>query len=242
LAGVSLPLPLAGPHSGLPSRAARRAAEATSAKIEMYCDEARLGGDGTLSVKGWATCKAGIARVRVLLNDQDVGLAALGHDRPDVGRIFHSIPMAHLSGFKFERKVCEQISGEHKVRVIACNMHNDERHKEIAVVAVPLDAQAVSQPAALPSDPATEPAAEFRFELDSPRVTNGVASATVSGRLPSMAGCSAAPASLNSKCCWTVSGLAMRITASPGRTSGRHFRSGPMRCGPAMRSTVRRAA
>ncbi|MEA2743158.1 MAG: hypothetical protein QOG25_1529, partial [Acetobacteraceae bacterium] len=37
-------------------------------EIRMFCDAATLTGDGTLSVKGWAVCRAGIAQVRVMLN------------------------------------------------------------------------------------------------------------------------------------------------------------------------------
>ena len=156
-------------------------AEEPSAKIEMYCDEGKLTGDGFLSVNGWATCGIGIAQVRVLLDDRDVGLATYGHERLDVGRIFTSIPMSHLSGFKFDQKVGERCSGEFKLRVIVCNTRNEQQERELTLVATPASADAGPQAAPPPANP--EPAEEFRFELDSPGLTNGVASETVTGRL-----------------------------------------------------------
>ncbi len=189
--GLSSALPLAERVSNLAAEAEARARDEAAAKIEMYCDEAHLTGDGILSLNGWATCKVGIAQVRVTLDDEDVGLAAYGHERLDVGRIFAAIPMSHLSGFKFDRKVREQASGEFTVRVIVCNMRNEQSRKELKVVATPLPDTVLgtspgmaARPAATAGiEPTAEQAAEFRFELDSPAVTNGAANAPITGRL-----------------------------------------------------------
>jgi hypothetical protein len=186
--GLSPALSLADRISRLASDAVARARDDAAGKIEMYCDEAHLTGDGILSLNGWATCKAGIAQVRVLLDDEDVGLAVYGHERLDVGRIFSSIPMSHLSGFKFERRIRDRVSGQYSVRVIVCNMRNEQSQKEMTVVATALpDAFPGAPPrtAARPPAPEQSPdqAAEFRFELDSPAVTNGAATGTVTGRL-----------------------------------------------------------
>nr|WP_294509934.1 glycosyltransferase family 9 protein [uncultured Rhodopila sp.] len=157
-------------------------------QIDMYCDEAQLGGDGTLSLNGWAVSGAGIARVRVLLDGEEVGLAAYGFERPDVGRTFPSIPAGHLSGFRFERKIRDRISGEYQVSVVVYNTRNEQQRKDMTVVAAALpevpQPLLAAPPAAAPvSEPTPEQAAEFRFELDSPGLTNGNASATVTGRL-----------------------------------------------------------
>ncbi len=182
--GLSSVLPLAERVSSL-------AAEAAAGKIEMYCDEAQLTGDGVLSLNGWAVCKAGIARVRVLLDGEEVGLAEYGHQRPDVGRIFSTIPMAHLSGFRFDRKVRDDVSGQYTVRVIVCNERNEQSQKDLTVVAAPLldsvpfDLRGLTERSAAEAaaESTPEQAAEFRFELDSPVVTNGAAAAPVTGRL-----------------------------------------------------------
>jgi ADP-heptose:LPS heptosyltransferase/GT2 family glycosyltransferase len=189
--GLASALPLAERVSGLAAEAAARAKEDASGKIEMYCDEAHLTGDGILSLNGWATCKAGIAQVRVTLDDNEVGLAVYGHERLDVGRIFPAIPMSHLSGFKFDQKVRDQASGQFTVRVIVCNMRNEQSSKELTVVATPLPdtvlgtspAMAARTSATAGNEPTAEQAAEFRFELDSPVVTNGAATAAITGRL-----------------------------------------------------------
>ena len=187
--GLSSVLPLADRVSSQASEAAARAREEAAGKIEMYCDEAQLTGDGILSLNGWAVCKAGIARVRVLLDDDEIGLAEYGHERSDVGRIFHAVPMSHLSGFKFDRKVRDRVAGQYTVRVIVSNMRNEQSEKELTVVAAalpepePAASPAIAAPAAAAAEPAPEQPAEFRFELDSPAVSNGAATAPITGRL-----------------------------------------------------------
>ena len=101
----------------------------------MHCDAAELSGNGILSVNGWAVSGAGIVQVRVLLNGEPVGLASFGHERPDVGEIFPAIPMSHLSGFRFERRIGDGFAGEHEVCVIVRNMRDAEDERQIKVVA-----------------------------------------------------------------------------------------------------------
>ena len=174
----------------LPATMAPR--EEPSAEIRMHCDVAELTGDGTLELHGWAVCGIGIVQVRVLLDDEDVGFASFGHPRIDVGGIFHHIPMAHLSGFMFERRIDGQFEGAHEVRVVVRNMHDNENETKLSVIATPM---AIPNPVPVPvvaqpgpsaeSGPILTPeqAAEFRFEMDSPVVANGAAVALVTGRL-----------------------------------------------------------
>ncbi|MEA2727093.1 MAG: hypothetical protein QOF70_1568, partial [Acetobacteraceae bacterium] len=195
-------LVLSGPVPGLtaPSPSAQPAVERGEvvpmaappeeppAEIRMHCDAAILTGDGTLSVNGWAVCGVGIVQVRVLLNDEPVGMASVGHERPDVGDNFPEIPMAHLSGFNFDRKVADRFEGEHEVRIVVRNMRDDEDQTQIPVVATEVAvAEPESTPEAAPApegpELTTEQTAEFRFELDSPVVANGIAVALVTGRL-----------------------------------------------------------
>ncbi|MEA2775402.1 MAG: hypothetical protein QOF90_808, partial [Acetobacteraceae bacterium] len=154
-------------------------------EIRMFCDAATLTGDGTLSVKGWAVCRAGIAQVRVMLNASMVGLASFGHERLDVGEKFPDIAMAQLSGFRFTQQIDDLFKGEHKVRVIVRDLHNNEKEKQLSVVATLLDKPPPPVERQVSSAPelTAEQAAEFRFELDAPALANGTAIETVAGRL-----------------------------------------------------------
>ncbi|MEA2739177.1 MAG: hypothetical protein QOH05_2484, partial [Acetobacteraceae bacterium] len=156
--------------------------------IRMHCDVATLTADGILSVEGWAVCGVGIVQVRVLLDDQDAGMASIGHLRLDVGDIFPEIAMAHLGGFRFEQRIGGRFEGEHVVRVVVRSMRDDEHEQRIAVATSEAAAPAATLAAAVMHvtdgvELTPEQAAEFRFELDSPGVSNGVAVAVVTGRL-----------------------------------------------------------
>ncbi len=159
-----------------------------TAEMEMFCDTAVLTDDGTLSIGGWAVCGVGIVQVRVLLDEKEIGLASYGHDRPDVSARFPEIRMSHLSGFRFDRCIDGRFSGEHEVRVVVRNSHNKETERRLAVTVTNVLA---CEPRLLPegapteagSDLPSEQEAEFRFELDSPQLSNGEAFALVTGHL-----------------------------------------------------------
>ena len=108
--------------------------------IRMHCDAATLTGDGILSLDGWAVCAIGILQVRVLLDDEDVGLASVGHERIDVGAIFPDIPMAGLAGFRFDQRIGDRFEGEHEVRVIVRNIRDGEEEAHLPVVATAVTA------------------------------------------------------------------------------------------------------
>ncbi len=157
-----------------------------NAVIEMYCDAAALSSDGRLTAQGWAVCADGIAQIRVLIDERDVGLAAFGYERPDVGKIFADIPMAHLSGFKFERQLDESFDGDHEIQVVVRAAHGGETDKRltIAAAAAPDGPEGNSErrpDAGFETTP--EQANEFRFELDAPALVNGVMVEPVTGRL-----------------------------------------------------------
>ncbi|MDR3533530.1 MAG: glycosyltransferase family 9 protein [Rhodopila sp.] len=179
------------------------AGEEPPGEIHMYCDVAELTGDGTLTLNGWAVCAIGVAQVRVLVNDEDVGLATFGHERPDVGNIYPDVPAARLSGFRFKQRISDWFEGEHDVRVVVRNIRNQENEKQISVVATEtvateggtieggaaegvtraqLPTPAVRNAAAAP-EVTPEQAAEFRFELDAPALSGGAMVELVTGRL-----------------------------------------------------------
>ncbi len=174
---------------GSPAAAASApAAQQVSAEIRMFCDTANLSSDGTVFINGWAVSAAGIAQVRVLVDDAEIGLAAIGHQRLDVAGAFPDIPMSALSGFKLQQKTGRPFQGEHSVRVIVRNARDEEAEQKLtAAGAAGALRLAAGGRAAPPVPPAPEPASaqadEFRFELDAPALANGVVVEPVSGRL-----------------------------------------------------------
>jgi ADP-heptose:LPS heptosyltransferase/GT2 family glycosyltransferase len=164
-----------------------------SREIRMFCDAVTLTGDGYLEVGGWAVCALGVAQVRVLLDDNPVGLAAYGHDRPDVGAAFPEISHAGLSGFRFRHRVADRIDGEHSVRVVVRNLGSDEKEDRLKAVATTVAEPERIMPALLPAEAppqvvdgfmlTEEQGAEFKFEMDSPKLVNGAVPELITGRL-----------------------------------------------------------
>lgn len=160
-----------------------------SSEIRMFCDTAVLTSDGHLRLSGWAVCAIGVAQVRVLLDDQVVGLASYGHDRPDVGAAFPDIAHAGLSGFRFDQNIGGHYAGEHIVRVVVRNLANDEKDDRLPTIAtevvpaapdlLPVEVAATSVGPAFTA----EQLEEFKFELDSPALVNGAAAEVIAGRL-----------------------------------------------------------
>ncbi len=179
-AGVVPPPPLMEAPAEPAAPAPIEAAPEVRRDIHMFCDFATLGADGRLEVVGWAVCAAGIARVAILLDDSLVGLAEIGHERPDVGEEYHAIPSARYSGFRFDRAVVDAIQGAHGVTIVVSNGANDEKTETIEVVA-PI-VEHVPEPVAEPAQEQADPN-EFRFQLDAPATTDGVVAETITGRL-----------------------------------------------------------
>jgi ADP-heptose:LPS heptosyltransferase/GT2 family glycosyltransferase len=113
-------------------------------------------------------------------------LASFGHERLDVAGIFPDVAMAQLSGFKFNQKIADRFQGEHQLRVIVRNLRGDEKDKQLAVATIGVTeppAPAVAEAAESAPEMTSEQAAEFRFEIDAPSLSDGVAVETVTGRL-----------------------------------------------------------
>ena len=145
------------------------------ASIRLECDALVLSADGTLSVNGWAVCESGIESIRIELNDDHVGDAEVGLDRPDVGNHFPLIPSARRSGFSFTGKVTERCEGEHVVTLMLRGTSGEER-------SVPLPVRALSAVPTGSHESRADPH-EFRLELDHPVIIDGVVPEPVSGRL-----------------------------------------------------------
>jgi ADP-heptose:LPS heptosyltransferase/GT2 family glycosyltransferase len=144
--------------------------------IHLHCDEAVLSPEGELAVSGWVVCAAGIGAVTVFLDGEALGEAELGLRREDVAPGFPEIPFARLSGFHFAKVGLAPHEGDRALRLVARNGlgKNTERIQ-------PIHAAPLAEPSTAP-DPVLS-TGDFRVELDSPAVSNGVASEPVSGRL-----------------------------------------------------------
>ena len=140
-------------------------------EIHFYCGEMDLTAEGHLSVTGWAVCAVGISAIIVYLDDKEMGKPGLGLPREDVGEVYHHIPMARFSGFRFGKALGNVPDGEHQIRVVLRNGLDDVRAAIRSVLI---------QRAPLPSLATAE---QFRLEIDTPSVNAGKAIEPVTGRL-----------------------------------------------------------
>ncbi len=150
--------------------------------IVMYGDEATLGTDGVISVKGWVVSATGIAGLTVLLDGEKVGEAELGQPRLDVGDAFPEIPAARYAGFRLRAKALASASGKHVVTLLARNGLGDMRQARIDVDAQPTVRGVIAPKFRPPASPAAGSKA-FEFRLDSPAVSDGAMTRPVTGDL-----------------------------------------------------------
>ena len=149
--------------------------------VHMCCDAVTLTFDGHLTLLGWATCAGDIAAIYVYLDETLVGEAEHGRERLDVAREFVNIPSAMYAGFKFDRRILEIAGDQHNVRLLVRTVEGEEKSETIPIVTI----LPPPVPEPEPDGVAVEApeSTEFRFNLDSPRVNDGVAAAVVTGRL-----------------------------------------------------------
>jgi O-antigen biosynthesis protein len=152
--------------------------DANTPDLVVFCDSALVDCDSTLTVVGWAVGADGIERVTVSLDGARLGEAQIGRSRPDVSAQFPAIPMAGLSGFRFEQRLDDLDAGEHVIQVRAETGAQDSVDTERPLEDRRGDPSARVQPVA-----ATDPGQEFRFELDNPALVNGAVADPVTGRL-----------------------------------------------------------
>jgi ADP-heptose:LPS heptosyltransferase/GT2 family glycosyltransferase len=154
-------------------------------EIRLFCDEAALTQDGYLHASGWAICAAGLVRIAVVLDDEEVGLAEFGHERTDVGKQYAAIPSARFSGFRFHRKVVDSADGLHGLALIARNTLGQEREETVMLFADGFETaqEPSSPPPPAPAPTTASPPEEFRFQLDNPTLVNGAAVEPITGRL-----------------------------------------------------------
>jgi len=121
------------------TRAAQDGAPKATEINELVCDEAVLTATGELTLAGWAVSSSGIRQIRIVSEGKSVGVAELGHDRPDVGRKFPAIASARKAGFRFSAILqSKSPRRERAIRVEALLM--DGRVRPIEVKATLQDA------------------------------------------------------------------------------------------------------
>jgi O-antigen biosynthesis protein len=140
-------------------------------RIRMYCDDVTLQPDGQLKVQGWAVSAVGIAAVTIEVDGVRIGNAEVGLLREDVGQEYGSIPLARYAGFHFATRLQEFNAGEHQIRVVVKNGMDDSREDVRTLM--------IERVVAQPETRSTE----FRCEIDTPRIVDGVAADPVTGRL-----------------------------------------------------------
>ncbi len=140
--------------------------------IYHFCDISTISDGGEVVVDGWAVCAIGIAVIEVWLDDQRLGEAEVGLPRDDVGEQYRNIPMSRHSGFRFVIHVPLPSEGEHRLRVVFRNGLDDTEEE--------LSSHFVDRPK---PPPVIEAPAEFRFEIDTPSLSNGIVIEPITGRL-----------------------------------------------------------
>jgi ADP-heptose:LPS heptosyltransferase/GT2 family glycosyltransferase len=154
----------------------------TTPAIHMHCDDVVLQVDGALVITGWAVCRAAIAAIEVYFDGELIGEAELGGSRSDVAQQFPAIAVARYSGFRFDKQMGDNVTGEHQVVLVARNGVDDIRSETRNVSASEPKHPAHSGSAPADSKPA------FRLEVDQPTVRNGIAAEIIGSRLLTISG------------------------------------------------------
>jgi ADP-heptose:LPS heptosyltransferase/GT2 family glycosyltransferase len=145
-------------------------------EIKLFCDEALLAPGGRLSLIGWAISATGISAVSVSLDGEQIGEAEFGLPRDDVGNEYVTIPMARYSGFRLNR-VIPGIADNATLCITARNGIGDTHELQVATQRNILPAVAE------PVIPIAPKETEFRLEIDSPIISDGLVREPVGGRL-----------------------------------------------------------
>ncbi len=124
------PSPIAGPTT-----------PQLAAKIFFNCDNIQLALNGRLVIDGWAASPAGISRIVVFHDGQEIGETHPNRPRPDVGRLYSYIPTACQSGFRFSGRLAAFSEGTQalNLRLETADGHFDTVH--LSVDALDIDIQ-----------------------------------------------------------------------------------------------------
>lgn len=149
-----------------------------AAEIHFHCDAISLTEDGALFLKGWAVCPGGTEAIEIDLDEEPLGSAELGEERPDVGHQYPQLPGSRTAGFRFLGRASGRCQGEHMARAKVRSRDGESRAILLPVLAEP----AASAPAPMQAAAAGAEAG-IRFFLDTPAIRDGRAVEPVRGFL-----------------------------------------------------------
>ncbi|HLY45270.1 MAG TPA: glycosyltransferase family 9 protein [Stellaceae bacterium] len=100
-----------------------------------HCDEIALSPGGRLALRGWTLGAAPTTDIRVLFDGAELGRAATGLERADIGNLFPLLPHARRPGFAFAAETGKPIRGEHIVtlRLLRAGGQVDDIHLPVLV-------------------------------------------------------------------------------------------------------------
>jgi ADP-heptose:LPS heptosyltransferase/GT2 family glycosyltransferase len=138
--------------------------------FHFHCDSIALSRSGAVSVEGWLIGATITESVTVMLDGIDIGVAAIGRERPDVGQAFPGIAYARNSGFTFRRAPGGAVEpGEHRIVLAVRDAAGKVREVPLPVWA----AEASSEGDSASAVAAGEGADAIVLSLDAPRISNG---------------------------------------------------------------------
>jgi ADP-heptose:LPS heptosyltransferase/GT2 family glycosyltransferase len=141
---------------------------------EFYCDHIQLSKAGVLSLVGWTVSTAGIEEIRVRFEDQLLGSAQYGQDRPDVGNKFPSVAQSRKSGFSFRGTIDpSNVDERHQVEIECVLRGGSVRTNHVSVTATEM-----AEPVRTGEDTA---ASEILLNIDAPEIVDGKAQRLIEG-------------------------------------------------------------
>ena len=103
---------------------------------DLVCDTSFLTTSGDISITGWAVSSAGIDKLRLFFENDLIGEAEFGAERPDVGNKFPTIAQARKSGFSFYGQVDQaKVKAEHVILIELLLSDGSSKEFKFAVAA-----------------------------------------------------------------------------------------------------------
>ncbi|MGY4509110.1 glycosyltransferase family 9 protein [Bradyrhizobium sp. USDA 3650] len=141
---------------------------------KLTTDEAVLTTEGLIKLRGWAVSSAGVAEIRVLLEDELIGVAEYGSERPDVGNLFPALPGSRQSGFAFSGAIQKEALRDEHIFTLDVVL-KDGGTQTFKIALAPQRIEIVEQ-----NNPAVDSVLIF---VDDPTVKDSVAAQPITGGL-----------------------------------------------------------
>ena len=135
-----------------------------NSKLQCFCDLIEVTTGGRVSIKGWAVAATATERIMVLLDGNEIGIANISIERPDVGNRFPGLTHARRAGFSFRQSLSAVNSGEHLV-MLRHRAGGEETDILLPVLAVP-----ASGPDA---DTSSSGGEDLLLSIDLPQIVDG---------------------------------------------------------------------